>query len=137
MLTALLVAATFGADAEAPPAKRDLFAKEGWYKEQAGKEMDFVGTLEKVPPPVGVGFGRNNPYRLVMDVKGKKVVRSVYVGGKPEPLAPYAGKKVKLIGKAVDFELEGSEQHEIWPARVELLPADKEPAKDDKKDGDK
>jgi hypothetical protein len=98
-----------------PPAKLELFAAEDWYRGQKGKEEEFVGVLERVKEG-GVGFGRFNPYRLRME----KEVREVYVGGKTEVLAPYVGKKVKLIGKAVDMEVEGQKHREIWPARLEV-----------------
>jgi len=107
-----------------PPAKLELFAKEGWYKEQEGKEQEFVGILSKVNLKGKVGFGRMNPYRLEMEADGKKTVREVYVPGKPEILDPYVGKKIKLIGKPVDMDLEGRKYAEIWPARLEVV-ADK------------
>jgi hypothetical protein len=105
------------------PAKKDLFAQEAWYKDQKGKEEEFVGVLERAAKPGDgvVGFGRMNPYRLVMGESDKKSVREVYVGSKPDLLAPYVGKKIKLIGKAVDIEVEGRDHREIWPARLEVL----------------
>jgi len=110
--------------------KRELFAAEEWYKTQKGEERSFVGVLERTPGsgPGTVGFARTNPYRLVMEDNGKKSVREVYVGGKSGLLTPYVGKKVKLIGKAVDMEVEGKQHHEIWPARVELIAAEKKRA---------
>jgi hypothetical protein len=131
MLPTLLLALTCATPAAdkpkkaEPPAKKELFAKEKWYKDQKGKEQDFVGVLRYKPRPKGtVGFGRYNAFRLEMEArgkKGKKEVREVYVGSKPELLKPYAGKKVKLVGKPVDMEVEGSKHKEIWPARVELV----------------
>jgi hypothetical protein len=140
IVLAVLAGSAVAAD-DAPPAKKELFAKEDWYKGEKGKEQDFVGTLQKVDGGGGVGFGRFNPYRLEMmvevtvevpvEVDGKTVIkkekrtekqtREVYVGGKPELLKDYVGKKVKLVGKAVDMEVEGTQHHEIWPARVELV----------------
>jgi len=122
LLLALLTPA-LAADAprEEPPAKKELFAKEKWYTDQKGKEQDFVGVLESVPDPGFTTLQRHNPYRLVMTVEGKKVTRTVYVGAEKKILAPYVGKKVKLTGKAVDFELEGQNLREIWPARVEIV----------------
>jgi len=102
-----------------PPAKKELFAAEDWYKGQEGKEQDFVGVLEKSKAAGRVGFGRNNPYRLVM----KKDVREVYIGGKPQILAEYVGKTIKLTGKAVDIGVEGKNHREIWPARLEVVAA--------------
>lgn len=102
-----------------PPAKKELFAREDWYKEQKGKEETFTGTL-RYKPREGVGIGRYNPFTLEMEVKGKKDVREVYVGGKDDALKAYAGKKVTLTGKAVEMEVVGKTHREIWPARVEL-----------------
>jgi len=39
-----------------------------------------------------------------------------------ELLAPYVGKRIKLIGKAVDMEVVGRQHREIWAARLEVLP---------------
>jgi hypothetical protein len=133
MLAALLLAlagAVAEPPAKEPAAKLELFAKEDWYKEQKGKEEDFVGVLEKVKGGGDFGFGRFNPYRLVMADGDKKTVREVYVGAKTDLLDAYVGKKIKLTGKAVDMEVEGSMHKEIWPARLELV-AEK---KDDKKE---
>jgi hypothetical protein len=147
----LLFAWTVAVASEKPtgdnlPARKVLFAQEEWYRTQPGKEQDFVGVLEKVKGAGGIGFGRFNPYRLVMTVvekrkvkeivdgrvvekevtEQKKVTREVHVGGKPELLAEYVGKRVKLVGKAVDMEVEGKQHHEIWPARIELATDSKE-----------
>ncbi len=114
------------ADKDAPPAKLQLFADESWYKDQKGEEKDFVGLLSRAParPGGAVGVGRFNPYRITMtDDKGKQSEREVYAGAHPELLAPYLGHKIKLIGKAVDTEVEGKQHAEVWPARVELLEA--------------
>jgi len=142
LLTVLLYAPTPEAE---PPAKKELFAQEKWYQDQKGKEEEFVGVLRREDRGGKVGFGRFNPYRLLTtveknvreerEVSGQKVVvvvpvqeqilREVYVGGKPDLLAPYVGKKIKLIGKAVDMEVEGRQHKEIWPARLEVVAADK------------
>jgi hypothetical protein len=105
-----------------PAAKKELFAGEDWYKGQKGKEQQYTGTLRYTAPPE-VGIGRFNPYRLEMTVKGKKEVREVYAGGKPELLKPYVGRTVKLTGKPVDLEVIGHVHREIWPARLEVLRA--------------
>src|SRR3954470_20076373 len=122
MLAAVMVMlTTSAADPGVVPAKRDLFGAESWYQGQPGQEQTFVGILHRAGRGGQVGFGRFNPYRLLMGNEGNKSVREVYVGGKPELLALYVGKKVQLIGKAVDMEVEGQEHHEIWPARLEVL----------------
>ena len=105
-----------------PPAKREVLARDGIYKDQPGKEQEFVGVLERVKDPGGFGFQRFNPYRLKMTGPGKKEeTREVHVGPHKEALAPYVGKRVKLVGKAIDMEVEGKKHREIWPARVERM----------------
>ncbi len=102
-----------------PPPKLEMFANEGFYKEQAGKEETFTGVLSKINRAKGViGFGRFNPVTLKM---ADGMVREVYLGGKLELLDPYIGKTVKLVGKAVDMEVEGRNHKEIWAARLEVV----------------
>lgn len=109
------------------PASRELFAGEDWYKNEKGKEQEFIGTLSKIEQG-GVGIGRFNPYRLKME----KETREVYIGGKPALLAPYVGKKVKITGKPVEMEVVGKIHNEIWPARIEVV---KEKEKDSRLPG--
>ena len=130
LLTLSLIAAApaeKGKESE-PAAKKELFAKEDWYQSQKGKEQIFTGILKYAPQKEGViGFGRFNPYRLEMS--DKKGVREVYIGGNEKILAEYHGRKVKLIGKAVEMEVEGKVYAEIWPARVELAEANEKETK--------
>lgn len=115
-----LVLCTLAAAGGDPAPRLELFAKEGWYREQEGKEQDFIGTLRSVGKG-GFGFGRFNPFRLEMD----KDVREVYIGGKPDILTAYVGLKVKITGKPVEIGVEGKRHREIWPARLEVVGADK------------
>jgi hypothetical protein len=136
MLAALVLTLTVGAaepPAKEPAPKLELFAKEDWYKEQKGKEEDFVGVLEKVKRD-GVGFGRFNPYRLLMADGDKKSTREVYVGAKTDVLDAYVSKKIKLTGKAVDMEVEGTMHKEIWPARLELVAVKQDEGKKEKQE---
>lgn len=125
LFTTILCATLFApALADPAPAKKELFAKEDWYRSEKGKEQDFVGILKYSPRAKGVvGFGRFNPYQLLLTPA--KDMREVYVGGKEDILKEYAGKKVKITGKPVDMEVEGRNHREIWPARIEVLPDDK------------
>ncbi|HYT93589.1 MAG TPA: hypothetical protein VEL76_33025, partial [Gemmataceae bacterium] len=68
VLTGLPAGEAAARQKESPPAKKELFANEGWYKSQKGEEQAFVGVLQKIDRGKGVaGFGRFNPYRLVMN----------------------------------------------------------------------
>ncbi|HBI45395.1 MAG TPA: hypothetical protein DDY78_21465 [Planctomycetales bacterium] len=113
------------ADKDAPPPKLALFADESWYKNRKADEQDFVGVLSKAPERPGgtVGIGRFNLYRLTMNHNGKQTEREVYAGSHPEYFAPYVGKRIKLIGKAVETEVEGKVYAEIWPALLEVVGA--------------
>jgi hypothetical protein len=109
------------ADKDAPPAKLALFGDESWYKSHKADEQDFVGVLSRVNEPKGANsIGRFNPYRLTMNKNGKQTEREVYAGAHPEYLAPYVGKRIKLIGKAIETEVNGKVHPEIWPAVLEV-----------------
>src|SRR5262245_30768958 len=83
LVVPLLLAATDGAPEKTAPTL-ELFAAESFYKDQPGKEQEFIGVLKKADKGGGIGFGRFNPYRLEMS----KDMREVYVGGKPNVLLP-------------------------------------------------
>lgn len=118
----LLVALTADPTAK-PPAMKELFANQPWYKEQTGKEESFTGTLRYHPLPAGVdGLGRHNDFSLEILAGGKKTTYEVYSGGKAELFKPYAGKKITLTGKRVDIEVIGRVHKEIWPARLKVVP---------------
>jgi hypothetical protein len=94
-----------------------LFADEGWYKNQAGEEQVYTGTLEGVPAGGPSTLQRNSYYKL-----GD---RTLYTGAKKLPaLDALVGKKVEVRGKPVDMALEGREISEIWPAEVREAGAD-------------
>ena len=123
-LTSLVLVSTLSL--QGGNATIDLFAKEAWYKNTKGEVQEFVGVLRKTERGGNViGFGRNNPFRLEMD--GNKV-REVYVGGNLKLLDPYVGKKIKLVGKAVDMEVEGRQHREIWAASLVVLGGDAQKA---------
>ncbi len=123
LLVAAPPAAPVHADQDAPPAKLVLFADESWFKNRKVDEQDFVGVLSRVAEPRGekVGLGRFNPYRLTMNNNGKQTEREIYAGAHSEYLAPYVGKRVRLIGKAVETEANGKTHAEIWPALLEVV----------------
>jgi PrcB C-terminal len=124
LTAALLFAAPPAAEparADAPPARLALFADESWYKNRKADEQDFVGVLSKAAGRPAELVGRFNPYRLTMNHNGKQTEREVYAGAHPEYLAPYVGKKVKLLGKAVETDVEGKAHPEIWPALLEVV----------------
>lgn len=117
MILTLALSASLLTPAADPPASKELFAKEAWYKDEKGKEGTFTGVLQEAPRAKGTG--RANTYRLEM---GDKKYREIYTGGKDAVLKPYVGYTVKFTGKAVDTEVEGTEHAEIWPAFIELVP---------------
>ena len=124
-----------------PPKKVEIFAAEDFYKQEKAKEQEFVGQIQRADKGGKAGFGRFNPYRLMVityqdvtkeTIVNGKVVREtvkvpyatvyeIYIAGKGELLEPFLGKEVKVIGKPVSMEVEGRKHNEVWPARVELI----------------
>ena len=105
MILTLALSAALLTPVADPPASKELFAKEAWYKDQKGKETAFTGVLQEAPRSKDAA-GRVNTYRLEM---GDKKYREVYTGGKDAALKPYLGYTVKFTGKAVDMDVEGGE----------------------------
>jgi hypothetical protein len=121
MIVTVAIAASLLTPAADPPASKELFGKEAWYKEREGKEQSFVGVLQLTPDAKGeTGSGRRNTYRLEM---GDKKYREVYTSGSDAALKPYVGYTVKFTGKAVDSEAGGQKVAELWPSYIELVPA--------------
>ncbi len=114
-----LLAAALCSLAAEPPAAKELFAKEKWYKDTEKAEQTFEGVLRKIEGPMATS-GRWNPVRLVIS---KKDTREVYLGGKTDILDAYLGSQVIIVGKPM--EVLG--HNEIWPARVWAAPAPPEP----------
>ena len=125
MMTSLILLLT-PATILAPAKKKELqlFGNERWYKSELAAEKEFVGVLKHIKGRA-IGFGRFNPYRLEME----KETREVYLGGKPNLLKDYIGKRVRIKGKAVDIGVEGKLHREIWPASLTVV-AKKAPPKD-------
>jgi hypothetical protein len=124
----LCLSAALGAEPPGGPAAEavPLFAAEAWYREAKEAEAVFEGVVEHTPGTGRLGPPRRfNAYRLAWtDAAGKAVARELYAPGKAQLLAPYLGRRVRVAGKAVDTEADGTTYHEIWPARLEPLGAD-------------
>ncbi len=112
LAAATAIAVEKGADPAGDAIK--LFADEGWYKQQPGKEEVFRGKLEAVQPPQASSLMRVAWYKLAG--------RALYTGGKQLPeLDKLVGFAIEIQGKAVDMHLEGQEIKEIWPASVRAV----------------
>jgi hypothetical protein len=111
------------ADAPAPerPGVVPFFADEDWYRKAAGAESTFEGTIERTPTTGQIGKPKRfNTYRLTWTTPdGTRIVREVYAPGKAQFLAIHVGKRVRIVGKAVDTTVDGKTYAEIWPARLE------------------
>ena len=93
MIYAVAVSAALLTPAADPPASKDLFAKEAWYKDDKGKEQTFTGVLQYTPREKdAVGTGRYNAFRLEM---GDKKYREVHVAGNEAILKPYVNYMIK------------------------------------------
>ncbi len=91
-----------------------LFEKEGWYKQQQGKEVVFRGKLEAIK-------GAGGPSTLMRTSYYRLGDRTIYTGArKVAALDALVGREVEIRGKAVDMELEGQSLREIWPASARI-----------------
>jgi len=114
----LFVSGSIQAEDKKVAPEKVLFANEKWYQNQKGKEQAFIGKVIKIERVGGgIGFGRHNLFHLVME----KETREIYLGGRFKLLDPYLNKRVRIVGKVVDMEVEGSEHHEIWPGQIAFL----------------
>src|SRR5262249_16107316 len=130
MILTLAVSASLLTPSADPPASKELFAKEAWYKDEKTKEQTFAGVLQYTPRAKDtVGTGPFKGYRLEI---GDKKYREVNGAGNESALKPYVNYMVKFTGKAVDTEVEGTKHLEIWPGFIELVPLP--PKADPKKD---
>jgi hypothetical protein len=105
----------------APPADGlTLNAPEKWYRDAKGAETLFEGIVQRMPSTGRIGPPtRFNAYRLTWtDAAGHSVSRELYVPGKAHWLGDYLDQRIRLMGKAVDTEADGTTYHEIWPARL-------------------
>lgn len=104
------------------PASVALFADAAWYKDQPAKEETFAGVLTRFTRtgPIGPRF---NAYRLILDGDAPDL-HEVHVADKGDAVAPFVGKKVKLVGKAVETDADGRRLREVWPARLVVLDDD-------------
>lgn len=108
-----------------PTSVHPLLAAEPWYLANAQPERMFEGTLIENPAPREKHyFRRTNRYLL----KGAGETWEVYTPSRDETLAPFAGNRVRLIGKLVETDVEGIKRREIWPARLEVISPERDTA---------
>jgi hypothetical protein len=118
VLTILLVVLAADPMKDAPLV---LLANQEWYKTAAGEEKAFEGTLELNIGGGGIGKPKRfNTYRLTWtDPEGARHTRELYAPGQAQFLALQLGKRVRIVGKAVETKVEDRTYAEIWPARLE------------------
>jgi hypothetical protein len=101
---------------EAGRTSQRLFADEPWYSASEASEQTFDGVLMANPEvPARPTFHRVNRYVL----NGERASWEVYTGGHDDGIEAFAGRRIRLIGKAVETNVEGRVHREIWPARLE------------------
>ncbi len=126
MLTSVLwMCLAVGPAAEAPSGvalQRTFFAEEKWYKDAAAEEQLFEGKLEINAGDGKIGMSpRFSSFCMYVQLEGKRVPVPIYMNGKDQLLAPFAGEAViKLHGKLVENEVSGKKVAELWPARMEI-----------------
>jgi hypothetical protein len=102
-----------------------LLADTDEYKAAKPAEGVYEGAVENNPGDGTAGKPtRFNAFRLKgKDADGREFVRELYVPGKAFLLAPYVGKRVRVVGKPVDTAADGRTYTELWPARLEEVAA--------------
>jgi len=94
-----------------------LFANEAWYLASDVPEQTFEGTIVVNPAaPAKPSFHRVNRYLL----ETSSGTWEIYTGGRDDVLAPFAGKRVHVIGKPVETNVTGVTHRELWPGRVSI-----------------
>jgi hypothetical protein len=87
------------------------------FYERPEPEEEFTGRL--VATPVGTGpDSRDLPFALEMNT-GRMPVYAL--GAAAEALIPFAGRRVRILGRRVDLRDEGGGV-ELWPGRISLAP---------------
>jgi hypothetical protein len=118
-LLCLCLAATVAADP--PPDVLPLLAADKSYQQRPEPERVFEGVLERNPSAGRLGAApRYNAFRLTWtDGAGHPGGRELYLPDKAHLLAARLGQRLRLVGKAVDTEVDGKTYQELWPARLE------------------
>jgi hypothetical protein len=104
----------------APPDGLTLNAPEKWYRDAKGAETLFEGVVQRTPSTGRIGPPtRFNAFRLTWtDGAGRSVSRELYAPVKAHLFADYLDQRIRLMGKAVDTDVDGATYQEIWPARL-------------------
>jgi hypothetical protein len=91
---------------------------EGWYKGQEGKEEIFTGVLKANPAAERPSTLMRTHYYVLGEWR-------VFTGGRRvKALEKLVGRPVRILGKAVEMNLEGQHLKELWPNGVrEVKPA--------------
>jgi hypothetical protein len=97
-----------------------LNATETWYRDAKGAETVFEGIVQRTASTGRIGPPtRFNSFQLTWtDSAGRSVSRELYVPGKSHRIADFLDRRIRLVGKAMDTEADGTTYHEIWPARL-------------------
>jgi hypothetical protein len=112
----------------ASPAGVVLNANAKWYQDAKPPETTIEGTVTRTPTTGRVGPPtRFNVFQLSWtDSTGQSVIREIHAPEKAHLLGDYLDRRVRLVGKLVDTEIDGKTYYEFWPAR---LVTEKSPAK--------
>ena len=110
----------FAADRPVPLV---ILADDPDYKTAKTPESIFEGVLERTPSKGTLGGpARFNPYRLASSAGvDKPLVRELFVSSKAPLLAVQVGQRVRVVGKLIEVEVDGTKRLELWPARIESL----------------
>jgi hypothetical protein len=113
LLLALVAGALSAEPTKDPPARADILAGHKLYPLEPACEKEFVGVLRK---------GDKGAYFLELAAGTEDLVLYADAG---DPLAPYVGKRLRLVGKQVIGAVGQRTARQTLPGRLEVLVADK------------
>jgi hypothetical protein len=104
----------------AAPDGLTLNASETWYRDAKVAETVFEGIVQRTVSTGRIGPPtRFNSFQLTWtDSARRSVSRELYVPGKAQRIADYLDQRIRLVGKAVDTEADGTTYQEIWVGRL-------------------
>jgi hypothetical protein len=118
MNSILLLAAMAQFPVADAPGTIIVFGRQQWFQTAKGDTETFNGILERIP---GTGATSRTAFVLTMALEGKNTTRDIFIGGDNRALVPYANRRVRVTGMAVDLKVDGRMKYEIWPAKIEIV----------------
>jgi hypothetical protein len=102
---------------EASCMEKTFFDGEEWYRGLDSPELVFEGVVRKKEAEARLQVMRHNPWSL----EGPEGFIDIYLGSHAHQFEEFRDKAVRITGKRLEFELEGSAIQEIAPGKVSAV----------------